>query len=118
MALAPDPNGGAPTCKQLTSSLPHYFNPHLARDVTATIQFDITGQDGFEGYLTIAGDQCSFFDGVPEKSDIVVLSEAGAWIDVLKKKVTAQKAFMMGQLKVRGNFVLLTKFDQMFNQIP
>ncbi|MDR2167058.1 MAG: SCP2 sterol-binding domain-containing protein [Clostridiales bacterium] len=47
----------------------------------------------------------------------MVTADSRAWNDVLSKKVTAQKAFMMGQLKVRGNFVLLTKFDQMFNTI-
>jgi hypothetical protein len=33
---------------------------------------------------------------------------------VLTRKYTAQKAIMIGGLKVRGNFVLLTKFDMLF----
>ncbi|MDR2168295.1 MAG: SCP2 sterol-binding domain-containing protein [Clostridiales bacterium] len=103
--------------KQLTAALPHHFNPHLAKDVNATIQLNITGLGGFNAYLTISPTECDFKDGEAENNDIIVTADSRAWNDVLSKKVTAQKAFMMGQLKVRGNFVLLTKFDQMFSTI-
>ncbi|MCL2169473.1 MAG: SCP2 sterol-binding domain-containing protein [Defluviitaleaceae bacterium] len=113
---APKPSAGRST-KQLTATLPHRFNPHLAKDMQATIQLNITGSGGFEGYLAITPTDCSFHEGAPDTSDIIVIADAKAWNDVLTKKITAQKAFMMGQLKVRGNFVLLTNFDQMFNAV-
>ena len=118
----PDVSGpiisAAKSCKQLTASLPHYFNSQLAKDLNAIIQLDISGNGGFSGHLTISGQDCIFHEGDAEKNDIIVICEEKAWMDILKKKTTAQKAFMMGKLKVRGNFVLLTKFDQLFNQVP
>jgi len=114
VAISSMQQGFGRTPKQLTAALSHHFNPHLAKDVNAVIQLNISGAGGFEGFLTITPQYCNFDEGNSEASDILIIADAKAWGNVLAKKITAQKAFMMGQLKVRGNFVLLTKFDQMF----
>lgn len=106
------------TCKQHTQSLPHYFNHQLSGDLSATIQVNIAGDEGFKGYLSIANSQCTYTDGLSMENDIIISADDKIWVDVLKKRVTAQKAFMMGQLKVRGNFILLSKFDALFNEVP
>ena len=108
---------GERNIKQLTAALPHHFNTQLAKDLETVIQLNITGMDGFTGHIAIAGQECFFYEWEAEKNDIIVTTDAKVWGDVLRKKITAQKAFMMGQLKVRGNFVLLTKFDQLFNAL-
>jgi len=105
------------SCKQLTASLPHYFNAQLAKGLNAVIELDIFGSDGFSGYITISGQSCAFHDGSAAKNDIIVTADTAAWTDILNKKISAQKAFMMGKLKVRGNFQLLGKFDQLFNEV-
>lgn len=102
------------TVKQLTQSLPHYYQPQMASGLTAVIQLNITGDEPFEGYLNIVDSECEYRDGYAENPEITIISDSKVWQDVLKGKHTAQKAFMIGGLKVRGNFVLLTKFDTMF----
>jgi len=112
-AAAPPPR--LPTCRQLTQSLTHHFQPHMAAGITETIQFNISGDEGFLGYIQINNSECEFAEGEARQPDITILADSDTWKQVIKGKVTAQKAFMVGQLKVRGNFVLLSKFEQLFN---
>ena len=102
------------TCKQMMQSLPHHFQSHLATDVQAVFQFDITGEEVFEGYLIIQNSQTEFTEGTSDKADIFVHTNADIMKDILRGKYSVQKAFMTGQLKVRGNFVLLNKLDQLY----
>lgn len=103
------------TCKQLTQSLPHHFNPQAATGIKAVFQLNISGAGGFEGYIVVDNSDCTFFDGQAEQSDIVILADDKSWTEIVSGKYTAQKAFMIGRLKVRGNFMLLTKYDTFFN---
>lgn len=104
----------AMSCKQLTKNLPHYFQTHLSSGYNFTVQISINGEESFEGYIVIDNGECDYFEGTAQSADITILADSRIWIDILKGKHTAQKAFMIGQLKVRGNFVLLSRFEQLF----
>lgn len=105
------------SCKQMTQNLPHYFQPHLAANFKGTFQFNVSGEENFESYITINEGECTYFDGVNEQADIVMVMNEDIWLDILKGKLSAQKGFMTGQLKVRGNFMILNKLDQLFKKM-
>ncbi len=102
------------TTKQLTKSLIHYYQPTLGNGLVAEIQLNITGKESFDGFLRINNNQCDYFDGWSNSPDVTIVSSDLTWKKVLEGELSSQRAFMTGQLKVRGNFVILSKFDQLF----
>jgi putative sterol carrier protein/multimeric flavodoxin WrbA len=102
--------------KKLTQELPSRFQPHLSAGLQAVIQINITGSETFDGYLSIHSTECTYSEGIIPSHDIIIMADSAVWSDVLQGKTTAQKAFMIGGIKVRGDFVLLTKFDTLFEK--
>jgi len=103
------------SCRQLTQSLTRHFQPQLSHNLNAVIQLQVSGDETFSGYIAIQNTECAYTDGAHSNPDITVITDAAVWRDVCLGKYSAQKAFMIGRLKVRGNFVLLTKFDHLFH---
>lgn len=102
------------TCKQKTQSLYHHFNSQLAKGLDAVIQLNISGNESFSACLTIGDGECTYSEGVHHSPSVTIFSDSVIWNNILDGKLTSQKAFMVGQIKVKGNFALLSKFDQLF----
>ncbi len=100
--------------RQLTENLVNNFKPHLSNGLVTEIQLKITGEESFDGYFQINGANCAYHDGNSNTSDVTIIATSAVWQEVLDGKITAQKGFMTGQFKVRGNFVILPRFDQLF----
>lgn len=103
--------------KQKTQSLYHYFQPQLASGIDTVIQVSISGKENFNSFFTINNGECIYTDGLSTSPDVTIISDAIVWEEVLSGKCTLQKAFMLGRLKVKGNFVIISKFEQFFKII-
>ncbi len=116
-----DDNGGPivpepqpKTTRHMLSSMPHYFQGQYDAEFETIVQYHILSGEPYSGYIIIKDGDCHYNEGVYPGAEVELTAQEEVIEDVLTKKVTAQKAFMLGQLKVRGNFMLLSKIDQMF----
>ncbi|WP_317368079.1 SCP2 sterol-binding domain-containing protein [uncultured Tyzzerella sp.] len=105
------------TLKQKTQSLHHYFQPQLAGDINIVMQVSISGKENFNGFIVIKNGECNYSEGTFPSADVTIISDSIVWEEVLSGKCTLQKAFMLGRLKVKGNFVIISKFEQFFKVI-
>lgn len=105
------------TLKQKTQSLYHYFQPQLATGINITMQISISGKENFNGFFVIKNGECTYTEGIFPSADVTIISDSAVWEEVLNGKCTLQKAFMLGRLKVKGNFVVISKFEQFFKII-
>ena len=89
----------------------------MASGINITMQVSISGKENFNGFFSIKNRECSYTEGIYPSADVTIISDSAVWEEVLNGKCTLQKAFMLGRLKVKGNFVVISKFEQFFKII-
>ena len=93
--------------------IPHYFIGQHNKEIDMTIQYLMTDSEE-KGVIMIKDGDCTYQEGIIESPTIEITMSQEILSQVLSKQVTYQKAFMIGKLKVRGNFAVLSKLDQVF----
>jgi putative sterol carrier protein len=104
----------AKSCRELLQAMPLGFNPEAAGDMTATIQFEVNGEEDFLSHLKIAKGQCAYHEGATDKPNLVVKTPAEVWLKISRGELNGQKAFMDGQYRVKGDMTLLLKLKSLF----
>ncbi|OOB77721.1 MAG: hypothetical protein BEN18_09830 [Epulopiscium sp. Nuni2H_MBin001] len=95
------------------ASLPHYFMSQYSTGLDVTVQY-IVNDTKEQGYIVIKNGSCDYFDGVVDMYTLEVTLIDSIFDDIINKVISYQKAFMVGKIKVKGNFAVLPKLDQIF----
>jgi len=102
------------TCREIIAGIPGVFKAEAAGDVTADIQFCVSGTEPGDYYLHIEGGTCVFHEGTSVIPKITIYMLAEVWIAVSNGEMDAQQAFMQGDYRVVGDFSLLMKLNDLF----
>jgi len=103
------------TCRELIQSMPQGFQPEVAGDLTAKLQFEVQGEENFVSHLKIAGGACTYQEGPADKPNLIIKTPADVWLKISRGELSGQKAFMEGQYKVEGDMTLLMKLNRLFS---
>ena len=94
------------------------LNPDEAKDMVATIQFNISGEGGGEYYLRIAEGKCDFSVGVVADPTLTIITPADVWLKIARKEMNGAMALIIGKYKANGKMGLLMKMDKLFSRQP
>jgi putative sterol carrier protein len=106
------------TVAQAIEGMALTFNPDQAKDLSATIQFHVTGEGGGEWNLNIASDQCCCERGVALDPTLTITTPADVWLAIARKEMKGAIALMTGRYKANGKLGLLMKMDKIFSRQP
>jgi SCP-2 sterol transfer family len=110
-----DPSFSPRTAKELISRMPLGFNPASGKDISAEIQFDLSGEGEGKMVLFIAGGRCAFREGETNSPTLTIRSPGEIWLKVARGEINRAKALMDGLYHVEGDMGLLLKMGDLFH---
>jgi len=113
--LDPEAAAAVPdSIRELIEGMPGAFDPAVAGDLQASIQFLISGDDGGQWVLSISGGKCGCREGQIPDPSLTIESPAEVWVKIARGEIDRPKALMEGLYKVQGDFSLLSRMPQLF----
>ena len=103
-----------PTVKETFDNMPSKFRADKAAGISATIQYEITGDQGGTWHAVIKDGACTVAAGAAANSNLTLTMSAQDWLDMTGGKLNPQMAFMSGKLKLKGDMGLAMKVGGLF----
>lgn len=91
------------------------FMPEKASGLDATIQFDLSGDNGGLYWVKVENGVCSTGEGQADNPKMTLKAAADDWGAVASGQMNAMQAFMSGKLKIAGDMGLAMKLQSMFS---
>ena len=110
-----DPSFFPGTARELVSRMPSGFNPSAAGNLSADIQFLLSGEGGGEMALSISGGRCIFTEGRMSSPALTIHSSGDAWLKIARGEVDRPRALMEGLFRVEGDMNLLMRMGEIFH---
>ncbi len=90
------------------------FNGRAAGDLRATIQFEVTGKQAGNWFLSIENGKCTFHEGRVNDPNLTIKTPSDVWLAIANKEMDGQKAFMEGKYTASGDIGFLMQMKSLF----
>ena len=91
------------------------FDPQRAQGINATIQFDLSGDNGGIYWLRINDEQAQSGEGAAENPKMTLKATADDFYNMLSGGLNPMQAFMTGKIKIQGDTSLALKLMPLIN---
>ncbi len=85
-----------------------------AGTTNATVQFDLSGDNGGKWWLKIHDGTAEAGKGEVENPNLTLLASADDYLKIALRQMDGTAAFMQGKLKIKGDMGLAIKFQSLF----
>src|SRR5438046_10161641 len=105
------------TPDQIVEAMPNFLIPEKAGSTKATIQFDLSGDQGGKWWVKIHDGKAESGKGdAPEAAQLTLLADAADYVKISLGQLDGTAAFMQGKLKIKGDMGLAIKFASLFRR--
>jgi len=95
-------------------ALPSQFHATAAEGVTAVYQFDLSGKEGGQYQLHIAGQTCRVSPGLHPSPNVTLRMAGEDCVAILEGRLNGVSAYLNGRLRVDGDIGLAMRLAAFF----
>lgn len=117
IAQGKTPTGTVHDMRLVLRGMATSFNPEVAGNIKAVIQFEVTGKQPGNWFLTIENGRCTFHEGLSSSPSLTITTRSEIWLSITNKKIDGQQAFIEGKYTVKGDMELLMRMKSFFRVI-
>ncbi|MEW6348631.1 MAG: SCP2 sterol-binding domain-containing protein [Thermodesulfobacteriota bacterium] len=100
----------------IIDAMPGRFNPDAAGSLDAVFQFDISGDQSGQWYLTVKDQACKIDEGTHTGPSVTLSMGGSDFVDMMTGKLSGQAAFFSGKLRISGDLMLAQKLEGLFRR--
>jgi hypothetical protein len=94
--------------------MPLIFDAKAAGGAEATIQFRVTGEDGGDFWVRLAGGRCESSEGRASSPDLTIDTPGSVWLRIVRGELDGAQALLDLQYSIEGDGAILTRFGEWF----
>ena len=103
--------------QEIFDQMPNALVPEKAGTTNATIQFDLSGEQGGKWWVKIHDGKAESGQGdAPEPPKLTLLADAADYVKISLGQLDGTAAFMQGKLKIKGDMGLAMKMASLFRR--